>query len=63
MITNTPSTHRGENARVQLLCSAADVYGELGLDGATTRKIAQVSGKILPPFPIILVRKRGCISL
>ncbi len=30
---------------MQLLLTAADVYGEQGLDGATTRKIAQASGQ------------------
>ncbi|AIN65016.1 TPA: transcriptional regulator CecR [Providencia stuartii] len=59
MITNTPSTHRGENARVQLLCSAADVYGELGLDGATTRKIAQVSGQNIAAISYYFGSKEG----
>ncbi|MCW2258220.1 AcrR family transcriptional regulator [Providencia alcalifaciens] len=59
MITNTPSTHRGENAKVQLLAAAADVYGELGLDGATTRKIAQVSGQNIAAISYYFGSKEG----
>lgn len=59
MTTNTPSTHRGENARVQLLFAAADVYGELGLDGATTRKIAQVSGQNIAAISYYFGSKEG----
>lgn len=59
MITNTPSTHRGENAKVQLLVAAADVYGELGLDGATTRKIAQVSGQNIAAISYYFGSKDG----
>lgn len=59
MITNTPSTHRGENAKVQLLVAAADVYGELGLDGATTRKIAQVSGQNIAAISYYFGSKEG----
>lgn len=59
MITNTPSTHRGENAKVQLLIAAADVYGELGLDGATTRKIAQVSGQNIAAISYYFGSKEG----
>ncbi|EKT61763.1 transcriptional regulator CecR [Providencia burhodogranariea] len=59
MITSTPSTHRGENAKVQLLIAAADVYGELGLDGATTRKIAQVSGQNIAAISYYFGSKEG----
>lgn len=59
MTINTPSTHRGENAKVQLLYSAADVYGELGLDGATTRKIAQVSGQNIAAISYYFGSKEG----
>nr|WP_282553569.1 transcriptional regulator CecR [Providencia sneebia] len=59
MITNTPSTHRGENAREQLLLAAADVYGELGLNGATTRKIAQVSGQNIAAISYYFGSKEG----
>ncbi len=47
---------------MQLLLTAADVYGEQGLDGATTRKIAQASGQILPQFLIILAQRRSLLS-
>lgn len=59
MIINTPSTHRGEHTRVQLLYAAADVYGELGLDGATTRKIAQVSGQNIAAISYYFGSKEG----
>ncbi|WP_335674083.1 transcriptional regulator CecR [Providencia stuartii] len=59
MIINTPSTNRGEHAREQLLYAAADVYGELGLDGATTRKIAQVSGQNIAAISYYFGSKEG----
>ncbi|ANI28566.1 transcriptional regulator [Yersinia entomophaga] len=39
--SNVPVTLRGEQARQQLLRAATELFGELGLKGATTRDIAQ----------------------
>ncbi|MGO2305832.1 MAG: transcriptional regulator CecR [Providencia sp.] len=59
MIINSSSTLRGENARQQLLLAAADVYGEKGLDGATTRQIAQVSGQNIAAISYYFGSKEG----
>ena len=59
MIINSSSTLRGENARLQLLLAAADVYGEKGLDGATTRQIAQVSGQNIAAISYYFGSKEG----
>ncbi|MEQ5111363.1 transcriptional regulator CecR [Providencia vermicola] len=52
-------TLRGENAKLQLLLTAADVYGEQGLDGATTRKIAQASGQNIAAISYYFGSKEG----
>lgn len=57
-ISSSP-TSRGENAKLQLLLAAADVYGEQGLDGATTRKIAQVSGQNIAAISYYFGSKEG----
>lgn len=59
MNTSSSSTLRGENAKMQLLLTAADVYGEQGLDGATTRKIAQASGQNIAAISYYFGSKEG----
>ncbi|MBP6121011.1 MULTISPECIES: transcriptional regulator CecR [Providencia] len=59
MNTNSSSTSRGENAKLQLLYAAADVYGEQGLDGATTRQIAQASGQNIAAISYYFGSKDG----
>lgn len=59
MNTGSSSTLRGENAKTQLLLTAADVYGEQGLDGATTRKIAQASGQNIAAISYYFGSKEG----
>lgn len=59
MNTGSSSTLRGENAKMQLLLTAADVYGEQGLDGATTRKIAQASGQNIAAISYYFGSKEG----
>ena len=59
MNISSSSTLRGENAKLQLLHAAADVYGEQGLDGATTRKIAQVSGQNIAAISYYFGSKEG----
>ncbi|KPD02086.1 transcriptional regulator CecR [Moellerella wisconsensis] len=55
----TVSTARGEHAKYQLLRAAADIYGELGLDGATTRKISQISGQNIASIAYYFGSKEG----
>ncbi|MEQ4673838.1 transcriptional regulator CecR [Providencia vermicola] len=59
MNINSSPTLRGENAKLQLLLTAADVYGEQGLDGATTRKIAQASGQNIAAISYYFGSKEG----
>lgn len=59
MYTGSSSTLRGENAKTQLLLTAADVYGEQGLDGATTRKIAQAAGQNIAAISYYFGSKEG----
>lgn len=59
MNTSSSQTLRGENAKTQLLHIAADVYGEQGLDGATTRKIAQASGQNIAAISYYFGSKEG----
>lgn len=59
MNTGSSSTLRGENAKTQLLLTAADVYGEQGLDGATTRKIAQAAGQNIAAISYYFGSKEG----
>ncbi|GAB1441101.1 hypothetical protein MASR2M36_38860 [Providencia sp.] len=42
-----------------MLLTAADVYGEQGLDGATTRKIAQASGQNIAAISYYFGSKEG----
>lgn len=59
MNINSSPTLRGENAKLQLLLTAADVYGEQGIDGATTRKIAQASGQNIAAISYYFGSKEG----
>nr|ELR5030895.1 transcriptional regulator CecR [Providencia rettgeri] len=59
MNTGSSQTLRGENAKTQLLHTAADVYGEQGLDGATTRRIAQASGQNIAAISYYFGSKEG----
>lgn len=59
MTTTVPATQRGEQAKYQLLLAAADIYGELGLDGATTRKISQISGQNIASIAYYFGSKEG----
>ncbi|BBG61614.1 transcriptional regulator CecR [Providencia rustigianii] len=59
MNTNSSPTLRGENAKYQLLLAAADVYGEQGIDGATTRKIAHASGQNIAAISYYFGSKEG----
>ncbi|HHR5909702.1 TPA: transcriptional regulator CecR [Providencia alcalifaciens] len=59
MNTNSSPTLRGESAKLQLLLAAADVYGEQGIDGATTRQIAQASGQNIAAISYYFGSKEG----
>ena len=59
MNTNSSPTLRGESAKLQLLLAAADVYGEQGIDGATTRQIAQALGQNIAAISYYFGSKEG----
>lgn len=55
---NIPTTTtKGEQAKSQLIAAALAQFGEYGLH-ATTRDIAALAGKILPPLLTISAQKR-----
>lgn len=55
----TPATTRGEQARQQLLQAAIELFGELGLKGATTRDIAQRAGQNIAAITYYFNSKEG----
>ncbi|MDQ9579087.1 transcriptional regulator CecR [Serratia marcescens] len=50
---------RGEQARRQLLAAATDLFGEYGLQGATTRDIAQRAGQNIAAITYYFSSKEG----
>jgi AcrR family transcriptional regulator len=56
---HTPSRARGEQARQQLLAAAIEVFGEYGLQGATTREIAQRAGQNIAAITYYFNSKEG----
>lgn len=59
--TNSPSstTSRGEQARQQLITAAIEVFGENGLQAATTRDIAQRAGQNIAAITYYFHSKEG----
>ncbi len=55
----SPATTRGEQARQQLLQAAIELFGELGLKGATTRDIAQRAGQNIAAITYYFNSKEG----
>ncbi|WP_145564236.1 transcriptional regulator CecR [Yersinia aldovae] len=54
-----PVTPRGEQARQQLIQAATELFGELGLKGATTRDIAQRAGQNIAAITYYFNSKEG----
>ncbi|CNH93683.1 transcriptional regulator CecR [Yersinia mollaretii] len=54
-----PVTPRGEQARQQLIQAATELFGELGLKGATTRDIAQRAGQNIAAITYYFSSKEG----
>ncbi|CNH00865.1 putative DNA-binding transcriptional regulator [Yersinia aldovae] len=54
-----PVTSRGEQARQQLIQAATELFGELGLKGATTRDIAQRAGQNIAAITYYFNSKEG----
>lgn len=54
-----PMTARGEQARQQLIQAATELFGELGLKGATTRDIAQRAGQNIAAITYYFNSKEG----
>lgn len=54
-----PMTPRGEQARQQLIQAATELFGELGLKGATTRDIAQRAGQNIAAITYYFSSKEG----
>ncbi|EEQ06802.1 Uncharacterized HTH-type transcriptional regulator ybiH [Yersinia bercovieri ATCC 43970] len=52
-------TSRGEQARQQLIQAATELFGELGLKGATTRDIAQRAGQNIAAITYYFNSKEG----
>ncbi|MDC6111830.1 transcriptional regulator CecR [Serratia rubidaea] len=50
---------RGEQARQQLIAAAVEVFGEYGLEGATTRVIAQRAGQNIAAITYYFNSKEG----
>lgn len=59
LISSAPVTSRGEQARQQLIHAATELFGELGLKGATTRDIAQRSGQNIAAITYYFNSKEG----
>ncbi|MCB5306866.1 transcriptional regulator CecR [Yersinia massiliensis] len=57
--TSAPVTSRGELARQQLIQAATELFGELGLKGATTRDIAQRAGQNIAAITYYFNSKEG----
>ncbi len=56
---STPPTPRGEQARQQLLAAAIELFGELGVKGATTRDIALRAGQNIAAITYYFGSKEG----
>ncbi|AHG21675.1 transcriptional regulator [Chania multitudinisentens RB-25] len=54
-----PSRARGEQARQQLIAAAIEVFGEYGIQGATTREIAQRAGQNIAAITYYFNSKEG----
>ncbi|MEY4475717.1 MAG: hypothetical protein RL248_1484 [Pseudomonadota bacterium] len=54
-----PVTSRGEQTRQQLIQAATELFGELGLKGATTRDIAQRAGQNIAAITYYFNSKEG----
>lgn len=54
---------RGEQTRRQLLAAATELFGECGLQGATTRDIAQRAGQNIAAITYYSAPKRGCTAV
>ncbi|MCW6568819.1 transcriptional regulator CecR [Yersinia ruckeri] len=57
--STVPVTLRGEQARQQLLRAATELFGELGLKGATTRDIAQRADQNIAAITYYFGSKEG----
>ncbi|CFR00241.1 MULTISPECIES: transcriptional regulator CecR [Yersinia] len=57
--TSASVTSRGELARQQLIQAATELFGELGLKGATTRDIAQRAGQNIAAITYYFNSKEG----
>ncbi len=56
---NTPTTSRGEQAKQALIDSAIVLFGERGLEGATTRDIALKAGQNIAAITYYFQSKEG----
>lgn len=59
LTSSVPVTPRGEQARQQLIQAATELFGELGLKGATTRDIAQRAGQNIAAITYYFNSKEG----
>ncbi|AKP32494.1 transcriptional regulator CecR [Yersinia aleksiciae] len=59
LTSSVPVTSRGEQARQQLIQAATELFGELGLKGATTREIAQRAGQNIAAITYYFNSKEG----
>ncbi|CNF31946.1 transcriptional regulator CecR [Yersinia bercovieri] len=59
LTTSVSVTSRGEQARQQLIQAATELFGELGLKGATTRDIAQRAGQNIAAITYYFNSKEG----
>ncbi|WP_273866979.1 transcriptional regulator CecR [Serratia odorifera] len=57
--TSPNNRPRGEQAREQLISAAIDVFGEFGIQGATTRVIAQRAGQNIAAITYYFSSKEG----
>lgn len=56
---SSPPTPRGEQARQQLIAAAVELFGELGVKGATTRDIALRAGQNIAAITYYFGSKEG----
>lgn len=55
----TAGRARGEQARQQLIAAAIEMFGEYGIQGATTRDIAQRAGQNIAAITYYFNSKEG----
>ncbi|AYA39731.1 transcriptional regulator CecR [Xenorhabdus nematophila] len=59
MVVKTAQTSRGEQAKQQLLEAAIEIFGRSGLEGATTRNIAQQANQNIAAIAYYFGSKEG----